>query len=64
MAEEFSGMPYMNDRTFKSMNCSEVEALAEVLRLAGYSDLADAIIDDHAAGDNEEDDLHYQQGEE
>jgi hypothetical protein len=51
------GQPDM-ENTWQSMNCSEVEALAEVFRLTGHDDTAQMVVGGHAWGDEPED-PHY-----
>jgi len=42
----------------RALNCSEAESIANVLRLAGRTDDADAFIECHAWGDDDSEDVH------
>lgn len=42
-----------------SFTCAEVEAIASVLRLAGYGDSADVLVHDHGIRDDDPDDDHH-----
>lgn len=45
--------------TFETMTCGEIEALADVLRCTGRTEVVDFIIGQHAEGDDEGD-QHYE----
>lgn len=53
MADYLSGM--CDGSVFRTMGCSEVEAIADVLRTNGNTAVAEAIIEDHALTDDEGD---------
>jgi hypothetical protein len=44
-----------NGGTWDTFSCSEIEALGDVFRAAGRSDVRDFIIAEHKKGDNAED---------
>lgn len=46
-----------NGGTWGSFTCTEIEALADIFRAAGRTDVADFIISEHAESD-EDDDMH------
>ncbi|MER6102423.1 hypothetical protein ABT115_08850 [Streptomyces sp. NPDC001832] len=44
----------------RHFTCQEAEALAELLREVGLTDLAEKFIEGHAMADNEDDDMHHE----
>lgn len=62
-AQDFAGMLARNadmlDSTMQSLGCSEAEALADIVRLAGFEQEAEMLLDVHAETDDI-DDMHHE----
>jgi hypothetical protein len=57
MAERFQFVD--TGDVWNRFTCLEIEAIAEVLRLAGYVEVADFVIGEHARGDFDTEDMHH-----
>lgn len=56
--EAMAGVFADADGAWLHLSCVEVDALAAVLRAAGRHDVAAQVVEDHARGDYEGDDVH------
>lgn len=55
LAEQMRGVK----ESASAFRCSEVEAIAKVLRLTGHSEAGRVLVNDHAHGDDDPRDLHH-----